>query len=346
MSKLYVSVVVDWEGEHLRDLDDLHTTRTTIEASLGIAVPLTHFICPTYWLHPIACRDPAAAIRTQLRKGDEVGLHVHCWEALVEHAGQRFVSSPDWNLDGSGHGVPLGAYQGGVQAIIASARRLLQRKLGANANGFRCGGAMTSDSVYEALMALGFRYDCSAFPPQVVSRGFGGGRRGNLRDTYGARSEIAGFLVDLWGAKPQASPERANSLSLRATGGREITPMTQPYVVESDGRSLIEMPGNGGISDYASVGYMRTTFDALLERARASERPMFFNIGCHQESAGRWKKALMDFCHVRRRELSSEAVVLTTVAKAARTFSRSTQGGQHAAQAGDSPKAGLRARVS
>jgi hypothetical protein len=318
MSTLHVSIVVDWEGEHLRDLDDLHTTRSTIEASLGLALPLTHFICPTYWLHPIRGIDPAKLIREHIRKGDEIALHVHCWTALVELAEQPVLTTPDWNDDGTGHGVPLGAYGVGAQAIIASARKLLETKLGATIRGFRCGGAMTSDCVYEALLALGFAYDCSAFPPVVVSQGFGPGRRGNLRDTSGARTEIAGLLVDLWGDKPMVAIERANSLSLRATGGQPITPLTQPYLVESAGRTLIEMPGNGGISDYADAGYMTKTFDTLLELAAARKEPMFFNIGCHQESAGRWKKPLMDFCRARRRELASKAVVISTVAKAAR----------------------------
>ncbi len=323
-SKLYVSITVDWEGEHLRDLGDLRATRAAIQASLGARAPFTHYICPSYWLGPLAKTDPTPAIRATLEKGDELALHVHCWRELVEFAGLPFLSEPDWNGDGSGHGVPLGAYEGDARAIIAGARALILRKLGATVWGFRCGGAMTSDSVYEALIELGFRYDCSAAPPVIVSRGFRPGQRGTLRDTTGCRNEIASYQVDLWGERLMSAPERANSLSLRATGGRAITPMTQPYLVRSGERSILEMPINGGLSDYASAGYMTKTFDALLERARAGEGPLFFNIGCHQEGAGRWKKPLMDFCHGRRRELASEAVALTTVAKAARVAARST----------------------
>lgn len=318
MATLFVSITVDWEGEHLRDVHDLQATRAAIQASLGARVPFTHYICPTYWLGARRGADPAPVLRGLIPKGDEIGLHVHCWRELIDFAGLRFRPAPDWNRDGTGHGVPLGAYGADVATILACARRLLQTRLGATVHGFRCGGAMTSDSVYEALMALGFTYDCSAFPPEVISRGFRAGRRGNLRDTTGARNEIAGYLVDLWGDKEIASGERANTLSLRATAGRAITPMTQPYVVRSRDASILEMPGNGGISDYASAGYMAKTFDALLELAASRAEPVFFNIGCHQEGAGRWKKPLMDFCHDRRRALSSEAVVVTTVAKAAR----------------------------
>jgi len=321
MAKLYVSIAVDWEGEHFRDLGDLHAAREAIQTSLGTTVPFTHFICPTYWLHPQRPRCPTQAIRSALRKGDEVGLHVHCWEALVHAAGVKFLSSPDWNNDGSGHGVPLGAYGREAQVILACARDLVQRQLGATVHGFRCGGAMTSDSVYEALLALGFRYDCSAFPPEVVSRGFGPTSRGNLRDTFGARNEIAAYLVDLWGHAPVRRPECANRLSLGANGGG-VTPLTQPYWVCAEGSRLLEMPGNGAISDYASAAYMSKTFGALLSRAQTSTTPLFFNIGCHQEGAGRWKRPLIDFCHERRRELASEAVVLTTVAKAAKVVRR------------------------
>lgn len=321
MAKLYVSIAVDWEGEHFRDLGDLHAAREAIQASLGTSVPFTHFICPTYWLDPRPVVEPTRAIRSALLKGDEVGLHVHGWEALVRAAGVTFRSAPDWNDDGSGHGVPLGAYGSEAAAILSCARDLVQRKLGATVHGFRCGGAMTCDAVYEALLALGFRYDCSAFPPEVVSRGFSPTARGNLRDTFGARNEIATYLVDLWGYAPVRRVECSNSLSLAANGGG-ITPLTQPYWVRSEGRRMLEMPGNGAISDYASATYMGKTLEALLERASSSAVPLFFNIGCHQEGAGRWKRPLIDFCHERRRELASDAVVVTTVAKAAKLAAR------------------------
>lgn len=321
MAKLYVSIAVDWEGEHFRDLGALRAAREAIQTSLGTTVPFTHFICPTYWLPPRLPVDSAAAIRTALVKGDEVALHVHCWEALVRAADVAFTATPDWNLDGTGHGVPLGAYGPDAQAIVACARDLLQRKLGATVHGFRCGGSMTNDAVFEALMALGFRYDCSAAPPALVSRGFGPTSRGNLRDTFGARNEIADYRVDLWGHTPSRRPECANRLSLAALGGG-ITPLTQPYWVRAEGRQVLEMPGNGGLSDYASAACMRETFDALLARARGAAEPLFFNIGCHQEGAGRWKRPLIDFCHERRHALASDAVVLTTVAKAAKVARR------------------------
>ena len=317
MAKLYVSIVVDWEGEHFRDLGDLHATRDAIQTSLGFTVPFTHFICPTYWLQPHSAVAATATIRNTLIKGDEVALHVHCWRVLIDVAEVDFISTPDWNGDGTGHGVPLGAYGRNVQPILACARDLVQRRLGATVHGFRCGGAMTSDGVYRALMALGFRYDCSAFPPQLVSRGFSPSSRGTLRDTFGARNQIAAHLVDLWGHAPSSNVESANSLSLAAHGGG-ITPMSQPYWVRAGQARLLEMPGNGGISDYASASSMRKTFDALLERARNRDSPLFFSIGCHQEGAGRWKKPLIEFCHERRRELASSSVVVATVAKAAK----------------------------
>lgn len=321
MAKLHVSIVVDWEGEHFRNVGDLRATREAIQTSLGAHVPFTHFICPTYWLEAQPAVDPSSAIRAVLTRGDETALHVHCWAALVRAAEVPFRATPDWNHDGTGHGVPLGAYGDDVPAIVRTARELLQRKLGVTVHGFRCGGALTCDAVYEALMALGFRYDCSAFPPAVVSRGFGPNARGNLRDTYGTRTALAGFLVDLWGSKPVASPQCSNRLTLRANRG-PITPTTQPYWVRSNERRILEMPGNGGISDYASADSMRAAFDTLLAQARASPHPLFFNIGCHQEGAGRWKRPLSDFCHERRAELGSDAVVMTTVARASKTARR------------------------
>jgi hypothetical protein len=324
MATLFVSIVVDWEGEHFRDVGDLRAARDAIQTSLGKTVPFTHFICPTYWLQPHASLDPTAVIRSHVLKGDELALHVHCWEAIVRAADVPFVSTPDWNEDGTGHGVPLGAYGRHVAAILRCARDLVQRRLGATVHGFRCGGAMTSDAVYEALMTLGLRYDCSAFPPALVSRGFGPNARGNLRDTFGARNLIANSLVDLWGGTPNRTPECSNRLVL-AAHAEPIAPTTQPFWVRSGQQRILEMPGNGGISDYASAASMRTTFDTLLERARTSPVPLFFTIGCHQEGAGRWKRPLIDFCHERRTALASDAVVVTTVAKAAKVARRSIE---------------------
>ena len=152
-SNLFVSITVDWEGEHFRDLGDLQTTRAAIEVSLGARVPFTHYICPTYWLGALPHVDPARAIRSVVRKGDELALHVHGWRELVERAGLRFLSEPDWNGDGTGHGVPLGVYGSDVGALLATARTLLERKLGATVWGFRCGGAMTSDRPSPPLSA-------------------------------------------------------------------------------------------------------------------------------------------------------------------------------------------------
>lgn len=208
-SKLYVSITVDWEGGTSAISLNIQATRAAIQASLGAEVPFTHYICPTYWLGSRAGVDPTPALHTVVTKGDELALHVHCWRELVELAGVRFLSDPDWNGDGTGHGVPLGAYGGDASAIIACARSLVQSKLSATVWGFRCGGAMTSDCVYEALMVLGFRYDCSAAPPVIVSRGFRPGHRGNLRDTMGCQNEIANYQVDLWGDRLMTAPEQA-----------------------------------------------------------------------------------------------------------------------------------------
>lgn len=89
------------------------------------------------------------------------------------------------------------------------------------------------------------------------------------------------------------------------------------------------MPINGGCrTTPENAGYMTETFDALLERACEGAGPVFLNIGCHREGAGRWKKPLIDFCHGRRCELRSANVVFTTVTKAARIAARGPEDGR------------------
>lgn len=261
---------------------------------------------------------PERELRSAVGKGDEIALHVHCWRELIADCELEFQATPGWNGDGTGHGVPFGGYGEHVAHIVGRTRTLLERKLSATVHGFRCGGAMTSDGGFDALMKHGLRHDCSAFSPEIVSRGFSRYTRGNLRDCGGARNQIAHMLVDLWGYVPVDAPERANRRSLQGNGGCGIGPLTQPYLVRARERSIIEMPQGGGISDYACAGHMLRTFRALLHRVRRHGCTQHFILGCHQEGAGRWKKALMEFCRAARNELNRPEIQFTTVAKSAK----------------------------
>ena len=50
-------------------------------------VPITHFVCPAYYTRPGATpTDVTFFLREHIAKRDEVGVHLHAWNSLVEEA--------------------------------------------------------------------------------------------------------------------------------------------------------------------------------------------------------------------------------------------------------------------
>ena len=311
---IYISLTVDWEGRIFEketspypseNLEGLESLRQAIE-KLGFDVPWTHFITPNYWLN--GTDDPTAVLGSTSAINwakDEIGLHVHCWYDLVTSAvvdpllrQPTFGSVNGFGDDTTGHGVPLGAYSvPDIVKIVTSSKNLLEAKLPHPfvVKGFRCGGWMSDDDVLQALMQTGFAYDCSAVPPEIFSHDFSKSSLGDKRDTVGDENSITDFVVDLWGYIPQDAGVVKNSLSLKWNRTEAILPVTQPYKIFQDSSSIIEMPNNGGLSDYTSEAYMSAAFEAAVAIAKTSTEPIFLNIGCHQEGPMVYKQSLLDF---------------------------------------------------
>jgi len=313
-STIYISVTVDWEGRTFdkdgppycaENLEGLESLRKAI-VELGFVVPWTHYITPNYWLN--GTDDPTSVLGATTAidwAKDEIGLHVHCWYDLVANASvgtlitqPTFGSKDGFGNDITGHGVPLGAYSvPDIVKIIASAKELLEAKLPHphTVKGFRCGGWMSDDDVLHGLMQAGFAYDCSAVPPEVFSQGFSKASLGDKRDTVGDKNSITDFVVGLWGYLPEDSGVCKNSLSLKWNRNEAILSTTQPYKIFLNSSSIIEMPNNGGLSDYTSEAYMTAALDAAILLAGTSDEPIFLNVGCHQEGSVGYKESLLNF---------------------------------------------------
>ena len=227
---VHVVVSVDWEGSHFNaeDLTAFSQFRDDFPN-----VRLTHFLNAAYYtkLAPGDVRGAVNAsdqIRTALRDGDEIGLHVHADEHLLRAAGVVPKKFPSWNNlpDETGHSVPLSAFsEDEVRRIVAWSCRTLEQQGFKRPTAFRAGGWHAGGNVMNALAAEDFAVDSSEVPTDWLPRHFG-------------------EVPDLW---PDA------------------TRVSQPYHLQ-DG--LVEVPDNGCLADYVTSDQMVDTFKAVVQSGR------------------------------------------------------------------------------
>lgn len=308
--KVIVCLTVDWEGEHFRNLHDLKS----LLGKYAIDIPVTHFICPAYFTSKT--KDASKQIANIVRKQDEVALHLHAYKSLIRYCGipfrtdhnyykkplsdmliffpRRFQKTIKSNLV-SGRGVPLGIYTDDeIDSLIKKSILLLKQKLNLeNIAGFRAGGWLLRDQVFQLLAKNGFSYDSSAVPPGILSQGFSKKSAGNQMDDYGYHNGYFTSLVTrLWGGQLQKETFLSNSNIVNATRQNPIEKTTQPFMIDS----IIEMPNNAGLSDFASAD--KSWIPLLqkgMEAVNVSGRPFFINFGCHQEGQAMHKLAVADF---------------------------------------------------
>jgi hypothetical protein len=252
-SPVHVVVSVDWEGWGLeaKELDAYRQLRDDYPH-----VSLTHYLNAAYYtrLAPddvIGAVKTSDTIRTVLRAGDEIGLHLHADDHLMRAAGVTPQHIPSWSHmvpgrysvpDNTGHTVPLSMFsEAEVRQVVAFACRTLEQQGFDRPRVFRAGGWHADSDVLRAVAAEGFIADGSEVPS----------------DWFGERN--FGFLAELW---PHA------------------TRLSQPYRLQS---GLVEVPDNCCLSDYATAEEMVEGFEALARLDRGV--PLVLSLGFHQESA-------------------------------------------------------------
>jgi len=226
---VHIVVSVDWEGSGFDD-EDLAAFSAFRDDFPNI--PLTHFLNAAYFtrLAPddlIGAEHASDKIRTVLRDGDEIGLHVHADNHLLYASGVTPKRFPSWdNLpDMTGHSVPLSAFsEEEVQQVVAFSCQTLTQQGFDRPKSFRAGGWHAGTSVFNALAAEGFTVDSSEIAYDWLPGSFGD-------------------VEDLW---PNA------------------TRVSQPYRLPG---GLLELPNNGCLADYVTSDQMVENFEEVARSA-------------------------------------------------------------------------------
>lgn len=305
MNKIFIAISVDWEGEHFRNTYELKKIRKELSD-----YPFTHFICPAYFTQKN--NNAQKKIKEIIDEKDEIALHLHCYRPLIEAVGtieyryepnyynyqptlKKLLPSKWYQKTISGRGVPLSAYKyDEIKKIIDFSRHLLAQKLNLQeVSGFRAGGWLANDAVFEAINKLGFKYDSSAVAPEILSQKYKKNNAGNKLDDYGDNNGIfTDFVSKLWGGNEQNDFFLKNQFILKATQNKEITKKTQPFFI----KNILELPDNCALSDFASIQKTwRPVFNHALKTVKEQKQDFFMCIGCHHEGSFDYKLPLPEF---------------------------------------------------
>ncbi|MCP4448594.1 MAG: hypothetical protein GY811_25140 [Myxococcales bacterium] len=265
-ANVIATLSIDWEGAYLSDagLEALADFRKTWEHA-----PITHFVCPAYFLQSSDKAEAAATVQSHIREGDEVGLHIHSWKSLAERAGVPFRSSPNFYADKTeliafdqndrGYEVSLSAY--GPQELaklVQSSLALLEENGLGKATSFRAGGYVTSPALLEAVRSAGMHVDSSSSWSPWYKEG-----QGNFQKE----------LARLW---------------------PRLQELTQPYGIDTSAGAIIEVPNTGSFVEYVSTDQMIGHLERAAALSRSTGAPVYVNFGAHQETADEFIYLLSD----------------------------------------------------
>lgn len=299
MSKVFVCISFDWEGEHFRNLHDLKFIRKEI----GVDIPVNHFICPAYYFRNI--KHVTERINDVVFDNDEIHLHIHAYKELIEATGIGFKTEKNYykhkKLFGfikpkvSGRGVPLSVYTKEEQEqIIEFSRHQLKKEFpNQKIIGFRAGGNILNDDTFEILKKLNFNFDSSATAPEIYSKGYSIENDGSKRDDYDYNVGIfTNYILKLWGGKKQTEAFLKNELFIQSHENRPIQLNSQPFQLGS----IYEIPENCGMTDFVSPEKTALpTLNVLTEKSEKSGKNHYFHYGCHNEGDWFYKKQLLKF---------------------------------------------------
>jgi hypothetical protein len=288
-----VSVSVDWEGAFL---DEDALAALTLFRTGNPDMPVTHFICPAYYTKPGAvAADITASLRAQIHPGDEIGVHLHAWNSLVQAAsvpvrpGSSFLT-PDGRLmdfeGDAGFDLDPTVYTvSELRSILATSRRLLESAGLKVAPVFRVGGWLGAPNVLEAARAEGFTVDSSAIDPA--------------------------WLGDAEGEE---------EFQLLAVRLREVWPKvdrtTQPFLIDTPAGALLEVPDSGGMADQVTGDEVENYVQRVAQQA---VRPVFVHVGLHAETADDHADDLSNaLANLRRHKVPMQFVTVGRAAELAR----------------------------
>jgi len=292
-AQVVVSLSIDWEGAYIEEEGQAALTRFRTD---NPDVSVTHFICPAYYTKPGAVAgDNTAALRSQIRTGDEVGVHLHAWNSLVQAAhvpvrtGRSFLTADGHLMDFDGDAGfdldPTIYTVTELRAILSTSRGLLTSAGFKVAPVFRAGGWLGAPNVLEAARAEGFEVDASAIDPAW------------LGDAEGEEEfqQLAVRLRQVW---------------------PKVDRTTQPFMIDTPAGPVLEVPDSGGMADQVTSEEMA---DLVLRAAQKSGGPVFVHLGLHAETADDHAEELSSALgNLRRAKVPMQLVTVGRAAELAR----------------------------
>lgn len=256
--KLIMSV--DWEGV---SLDDKNLKEFKAFRENYPNIKIIHFLNAAYFTQPrVKTAEVAEKIRSVIKPGDELGLHIHALENLLEVAGVPFREDVTyWGMQQSqpfnglkGHDVPLSLF------TVDEMRRLTQKSLEIlrragfhEIQSFRAGGWIASPAVLEAIRREGLLVDSSAVSTEILASV--------------VRKDQPLYMInkELW---PDQTPFKY-----------------QPYEINTSAGTVLEFPNNIGLADYISARDAFAFFEKMVEQNFGKTKTVIFHFGFHQETA-------------------------------------------------------------
>lgn len=251
---IHLKVSVDWEGESLSDAN-IGAMREFRRKFPNLK--LIHFLNPANFTKPkVNLKKARAKVKSVIKPGDTIGLHLHGWKSVIEGAGVTYrydqtVSGMPAKMNcilDCGEDVPISAYtEAEVRRILKYSVKVLSDQGFAKVTIFRAGAWMGAPHVLSALAAEGIFIDSSAVPLELVRDGLSG-MPGLLE------------LEKFW---------------------PNITPLSQDYVIYTSNGPILETPNNGAMIDYMTEPKMVELFEKMAEVDGEST----LHLGFHQETS-------------------------------------------------------------
>lgn len=264
--KIHFYITVDWEGVDFKSgiLDPADLARVQAFRRKYPQYPMVHYLNAAYYTNgELSPQEVTKRTNSVLLDIDELGLHFHPWENLVDAAGVDFIEGPTYfdqeTSPPEGKGSPLypKGHRGGDVPTWAypeeDLKKLLQFSVDKLAEhgytdlkGFRAGGWQTDPKVLKVLKEIGFETESSPVPSEKVS---------NLYPN----TTLAKNVSELWAG---------------------TTNLSHPYIDDQTG--MLMMPNNAGLADYVDADEFLETLEKNLDNI---EGDLHIVYGFHLETA-------------------------------------------------------------
>ncbi|MCB0389993.1 MAG: hypothetical protein KDD58_01825 [Bdellovibrionales bacterium] len=255
--KIHVMFSVDWEGTSLIE-DNLLAMRELSNEFPHI--PRIQFLNPAHFISSENWDATSAKelVPLGISSKDEIGLHIHARQRLIEAANVKFRNRPSFfggesvNFLGEyGGDVPITSYTvDELDKIIKYSLKILAQNGFHNIQSFRAGGWCANEKVYEALLKNNIIADSSPVPASLVANRY--------PNTY-----LHTLAEELWS---------------------DTTTLSYPYLKTINGSQIKVFPNNCCLADYVSFEQAQEIYQSCVKNASDEKKNAYFHYGWHQET--------------------------------------------------------------